>query len=74
MAIWNTVVNNNNNNNMNIHLSYFDEEGYSTEHLDYDETKNWIAAQLVSTFADDEDYLKLLNRIAFGLFSGKKDK
>jgi hypothetical protein len=34
-----------------------------------DEIKTWIASQLATTFSDDREFLRKINKLTFGLIS-----
>ncbi len=35
-----------------------------------EETRNWIITQLATTFSEDRDFLRKINKLSFGLMSG----
>jgi len=55
-------------NNLALHYCTVDcvDEATITE----EQTKNWISTQLATTFSEDKEFLRKINKLCFGLMSG----
>jgi hypothetical protein len=55
----------------NIELAWFSEDGDAVGNVKKEDVKKWMMAQIVSEFGEDVAFLSKINKITFGLISGK---
>jgi hypothetical protein len=54
-----------------IKLCNVGQDGLPVEGVTLEENKEWILTQLATTFSDDVDFLRKVNKLTFGLQSNQ---